>query len=57
LCQSDRISPGFGFGLMVTSSLLTGRALEKARFFLYPPCGSASTRSLQNPVDGLDNPP
>jgi hypothetical protein len=37
----------------MTSSLLTGRALEKARFFY----ADSMTDQAQNPVDGLENPP
>jgi hypothetical protein len=32
-CQTQEVRPGDLSGLTVTSSLSTGRALEKARFF------------------------
>jgi hypothetical protein len=44
-CQTQLVKADHPSGLTVTSSLSTGRALEKARFFLI--C------SPKEPVDGL----
>jgi hypothetical protein len=36
ICQTQEVRPGDLSGLTMTSSLSTGRALEKARFFSAP---------------------